>query len=362
MPIRTIQIRIHNTAQLLCVSKTGLKIKLVLTAVTPIRRHFYFLGANHIHDVCLTVYRMFETLFYADAEEEGGHNAPAASPPPLHEDVSQAEPMPSSAEPEPRSEEPGPRSEEPEPRSEEPEPRSEEPEPRLEENLPQLDGIADIDDLDDEEEQNEVKVDTEEAPAPAEEFTDGALQPPSGTLQPDAPVAQEASEEAITMTPADDKTVDDATDAGEVPSATAVAVDDVATGSELSSTAVAMETVETVAVSWVEQAEVSSPLFTLTTVGGVVSLEGSSSLEIVPHVAPADGSDVVAVVSLDEGAKDAAAAVGVVAAGEGTAVRGMGEDLLGRLMNESEIGQVEPEVALEGMFRDSWPYYSLNRN
>jgi hypothetical protein len=276
-------------------------------------------------------------FFYADAEEEGGHNAPAASPPPLHGDVSQVEPMPSSAEPESRSEEP-------EPRSQEPEPRLEEPEPRLEENLPQLDGIADIDDLDDEEEQNEVKEDAEEAPAPAQEFTGEALQPPSGIPQPDAPVAQEAAEEAIIMTPADDKTEDDATDAGEVPSATAVAVD-VATGSGLSSTAIAMESVETVAVSWVEQAEVSSPLFTLTTVGGVVSLEGSSSLEIVPHVAPTDGSDVVAVVSLDEGAKDAAA----VAAGEGTAVVDMGEDLLGRLMNESEIGQVDPEVALEGM-------------
>jgi hypothetical protein len=174
------------------------------------------------------------------------------------------------------------------------------------------------------------------------------MQPPSGTLQPDAPVAQEAAEEAVIMTSADEKTEDDATDAGEVPSATAVAVDDAATGSELSSAAMAMESVETVAVSWVEQAEVSSPLFTLTTVGGVVSLEGSSSLEIVPHVAPADGSDVVAVVSLDEGAKDDADAVGVVAAEEGTAVVDMGEDLLGRLMNESEIGQVEPEVALEG--------------
>jgi hypothetical protein len=245
--------------------------------------------------------------------------------------------MPSSEEPEPRTAEP-----EPEPRSEETGPRSEEPEPRLEENLPQLDGIADLDDLDEEEEQNEVKVDAEEAPAPAQDFT---LQPPPATLQPDAPVAQEAAEEVIAMTPADDKTEDDATDAGEVPSATAVAVDDAATGSCLSSAAMAMETVETVAVSWVEQAEVSSPLFTLTTVGGVVSLEGSSSVEIVPHVAPADGSDVVAVVNLDEGAKDAAA----VAAGEGTAVVDMGEDLLGRLMNESEIGQVEPEVALEGM-------------
>jgi hypothetical protein len=230
----------------------------------------------------------------------------------------------------------------------------------LEENLPQLDGIADIDDLDEEEEQNEVKVDAEEAPAPAEESTGEDLQPPSGTPQPDSPVAQEESEEAITMTPADDKTEDDATDAGEG-SATAVAVD-VATGSGLSSAALAMESVETVAVSWVEQAEVSSPLFTLTTVGGVVSLEGSSSLEIVPHVAPADGSDLVAVVSLDERAKDDAAAVGVVAAGEGTAVVDMGEDLLGRLMNESEIGQVEPEVALEGMFRDSWPSYFLTIN
>jgi hypothetical protein len=226
----------------------------------------------------------------------------------------------------------------------------------LEENLPQLDGIADLDDLEEEEEGNEVKVDAEEAPGPAQEFTGGVLQPTSGTLQPDAPVAQEAAEEAITMTPADDKTEDDATDAGEVPSATAVAVD-AATGSGLPSTAMAMESVETVAVSWVEQAEVSSSLFTLTTVGGVVSLEGSSSLEIVPHVAPADGSDVVAVVNLDEGAKDAA-----TAAGEGTAVVDMGEDLLGRLMNESEIGQVEPEVALEGMFRDSWTYFFLNRN
>jgi hypothetical protein len=282
------------------------------------------------------------TLFYADAEEEGGHNAPAASPPPLHGDVSQAEPMPSSTEPEPRSEEP-------EPRSEEPGPRSEEPEPRLEENLPQLDGIADIDDLDEEEEQNEVKVDTEEAPAPAQDFTGEDLQPPSETPQPDVPDAQEAAEEAIAMTPADDKTEDDAADAGEVPSATDVAVDDVATGSGLASSAMAMESVETVAVSWVDQAEVSSPLFTLTTVGGVVSLEGSSSVEIVPHVVPADGSDVVAVVSLNEGAKDATAGVDVVAAGEGTAVVDMGEDLLGRLMNESEIGQVEPEVALEGM-------------
>jgi hypothetical protein len=251
--------------------------------------------------------------------------------------------MPSSAEPEPRSEEP-------ELRSEEPEPPSEEPEPRLEENLPQVDGIADLDDLDEEEEQNEVKVDAEEAPAPAHEFIDGALQPPSETPQPDAPVVEEVAEEAITMTPADDKTEDDDTDAGEVPSATAVAVDDAATVSGLSSSSMAMETVETVAVSWVDQAEVSSPLFTLTTVGGVVSLEGSSSLEIVSHVAPAEGSDVVAVMSLeDEGAKDDAAAVGVVAAGEGTAVVDVGEDLLGRLMNESEIGQVEPEVALEGM-------------
>jgi hypothetical protein len=208
----------------------------------------------------------------------------------------------------------------------------------MEENLPQLDGIVDEDELEDEVDAAEKNVEVNSVPEQAE------------AEHPHPAVVVEAPERAAVTE--NNPLVNEETDAADAITVEAIPVTVMST--EVGTTA---------------------PLFTLNAVE-IVNMESCSGLAIVPLVSAGhdeavmslcDGgdadiggaeSDAVVVSLCDEDAPVAAAdsdAMGLydgeaADAGEvGVVQRDDGEDILGRVMNESEIGSV-PEDSAEGRF------------
>jgi hypothetical protein len=178
--------------------------------------------------------------------------------------------------------------------------------------LPQLDGIADEEDLDEEENKAEEEakeesgvVDQPEAAGPAD-----AAAEPAQELEPDT------SHGTTELQPTEEEQKDTTEDA-------------------------APAALDAVSVSWMSACEASdstTPIFTLNAVN-LENIEGGAGVEIVPVVEGGEGE----LVTFDS----VVPAEGQVVAQVNVVELSSGEDLLGRIMNESEIDNGTDE-ALQG--------------